>query len=591
MLLSLHYSPTAQRPATAAFLAGAEPLAWLRELGSWDIAPENLACYVVPESVHSVWAAGLLVVPTGAARLPADCREPYDVVAGRLYLPTHATLRPAATDAELQSRLLYAVQFFHPTIGLVGFEATDQLDLTALVTAGPPRPADWSRAQPGPPLPPPLHQIRVEAPTLREVLDPNQAEVGTAPLTSVPGQPEPPTPLQQALNKLKDNALRAGLKATDGLLDGLKKMGEAGSGSAGQGPGQAAGTGGSGLLEQLNNFFKGSLDELERKRRNELERLLELFGQDIGEALRYAIPLDSPYQHRGTAAPGSQLGPRPTEFNLGGLGGGGRVDGWDIGPYESQLRAQYQRAAEQEAAAGRAKKAAYIYAHLLGNYLAAAQALEAGGFFREAAVLYQEHLRNPRAAALALERGGFWFEAIELYVGLSEWEKAGDLHQQLGQPDQARAYYERAAAEAEAKSQLLLAARLLSEKLARPTQAEALLLTGWAGPRQPADHLREYLRLLAARPAGLPAALRTLYQQHTPPGRHLLLLETLLAHLPTRPTDPALQAVVQELGFEIISQEAAAGRPNSLHLLKKLLPQDHLLAGDASRYITGWRGR
>lgn len=586
MLLSLHYSSTA-RPPAAAFLPGAELLAWLRELGSWGVAPEKLTCYVVPESVHSRRAAGLLVVPADAALLPADCRELCGVVAGRLYLPLHAELRPAATETELQRHLLYEVQFFHPATGLAGFDAADRLDLADLLALAAPRPADWSRAQPGPALPPPLRQIRVEAPTLAEVLNPGQADVGTAPLTDIPGRPEPATPLQQALDKLKDSALRAGLAATENL----RKLGEAaGSGNAGKGTagsGIRAGADSPDLLDRLNNFFKGSLAELERRRNNELERLLELFGHDLEQALRYAVPLDSPYQNRGIATPGSELGAHPTDFSLGSLGGGQRTDSWDIGPYEQQLRTQYQRAAEQEAAAGRARKAAYIYAKLLGNYRAAAQALEAGGFFREAAVLYQQHLHDDRAAAQVLERGHFWFEAIELYANLGEWEKVGDLYQQLGQPDQARLHYERAAIEAEAKSQLLLAARLLADKLNRPAQAEALLLTGWQGPRQAADHLREYLRLLAAHPAELPAAVRTLYQQHTPPTRRVLLLEILLAHLPTRATDPALQAVVQELGFDIIGQEAEDGRLAPLHLLKKLLPHDKLLAADANRYSTG----
>ena len=69
------------------------------------------------------------------------------------------------------------------------------------------------------------------------------------------------------------------------------------------------------------------------------------------------------------------------------------------------------------------------------------------------------------------------------------------------------------------------------------------------------------------------------------PGQHRVqLLEGLLTSLPTRPTDPTLQAAVQQLGFEIISQEAVAGRTKTLHLLRKLLPHDRLLPGDASRY-------
>jgi tetratricopeptide (TPR) repeat protein len=304
-------------------------------------------------------------------------------------------------------------------------------------------------------------------------------------------------------------------------------------------------------------------------------------------SLRFAIPLSSPYQHRGTAAPGSSLGPRGTDFSLRGLGGGQRVDGWDLGAYQAQLRASYLRAAAQEVAAGHFQKAAYIHAHLLGDYRAAAQVLVQGRYFREAAALYREHLHDPGTAAATLEQGGLLAEALEIYRELNAYEKVGDLHCALGQPARAILHYERAAAEAQAADNLLIAANILANKLLRPTEAETLLLAGWASPRKPEAHLKQYLLLLTAtRPADLPAAVRTLAELHTPPGRRVQLLELLLTGLPTRPTDAALQAAVQQLGYEIISQEAVAGRPKTLHLLQKLLPHDRLLPGDASRYAT-----
>ncbi|MDJ0364646.1 hypothetical protein QMK33_05735 [Hymenobacter sp. H14-R3] len=582
MLLTLHPAPTAQRPAVAAFLAGAEPLAWLRELSRWNVAPGALACYVVPESVQSVRPAGLLVLLPAGSPPPPHLREPLGVVAGRLYLPTHATLRPATPAAELPGRLLYEVQLLHPAVGLVGFEATDCLALADLLALPPPQPADWSRAHPGAPLPPPLRSIRVQAPSVAEVLAEAQAEVGSAPLTELPGAPETPSPLEKTLNSLKQSALRAGLAASQGLLGAL---GGLGAGLAPLGGAGAGGATGPGPLDRLHDYFSGSLAELERKRNDELARLLELFGQNMEAALRFAIPLSSPYQHRGTAAPGSSLGAHSTNFSLGGLGGGQRVDGWGLSTYEERLRKSYLAAAAQEVAAGRFQKAAYIHAHLLGDYRTAAQVLVQGRYFREAAALYREHLSEPHTAATTLEQGGLLAEALEIYQELNAYEKVGDLYCALGQPARAVPYYERAAAMAQAANNLLAAAHILATKLLRPAEAETLLLAGWAGLRKPAAHLKQYLLLLSAtRPADLPAAVRTLAQRHTPPGRRVQLLEGLLASLPTRLTDPALHAEVQQLGFEIISQEAGAGRTQNLHLLKKLLPHDRLLPGDASRY-------
>jgi hypothetical protein len=140
MQLTLRYHPAAQRPARAAFLRGNDPAAWLRELGRWGLADGQLRCYLVPESIQSVRLAGLLVVvPEGL--LPADVLEPYGQVAGqRLYVPVRATLWPATTPEELQAGLLWPVQLLHPNIGLVGFDTTDELDLTTLLDCGPPRP-------------------------------------------------------------------------------------------------------------------------------------------------------------------------------------------------------------------------------------------------------------------------------------------------------------------------------------------------------------------------------------------------------------------------------------------------------------------
>ncbi len=610
-MLTLHACPQPQRPAVAAFLAGDEPLGWLRELDRWGLATEALACYVVPESVRSVRAAGLLVVPLDATALPTDCREPCGVVAGRLYLPTHAALRPAATEAELRRLLRYEVLFWHPRTGLVGFEAEDRLHLSELVSIGPARPADWTRARPGPAAPPPLRQIRVLAPTLAQVLEEGRDDIGTAPLTELPGQPAPPSALAQALAALRRGALRTGLAAGQALETGLDALDRAsangalaamlqsgaGQDGAGGGGGNGAGSGQAGSvgelppgpLDRLRNYLTKQLNDLERERHQEILRLLTLLDQDMAQALRFAIPLDSPYLNRGTAAPGSRLSAGPTDFSLRQLGGGQRTDAWDLSEFEDRLRAGYLRAATEAVAAGHHRRAAYIHAHLLGDFRAAARVLEQGRFFREAAVLYQEHLQDLPAAAAVLERGELLTEALAIYLSLNNLEKAGDLHQLLHQPAEAVACYERLTEQATFRGDTLLAARVLADKLRRPAEAEALLLTGWTSAgRQPEAHLQQYLKLLAAtRPAAeLPAAVRALYQQHTPPARHGHLLDGLLQALPARRANPALQAEVQALGLDIISQEVRAGQPRRLHLLRKLLPQDRLLAADTSRYVT-----
>ena len=285
-------------------------------------------------------------------------------------------------------------------------------------------------------------------------------DVGTVPLAQLPGlAADQPGPLQEALDNLRRRLLKVGLglvKALTGQQAGealgavgavllgvavlallisffnwagrssfnfnglivplvivavrvLARLKADGAGSTRRPPKPRParpGSGRPGLFQRLESWLGGRIDNLEQKRQNEIERLLKLFGENLEEALKYAIPLGGPYQDRGAAPPSARLGARATDFNLRGLGGGGRADVWNLDAYRDNLGLQYRQAATREIEAGRFKKAAYIYAHLLADFHSAALTLEQGGFYREAAALYQDHLNNRLAAAKCLENGG-----------------------------------------------------------------------------------------------------------------------------------------------------------------------------------------
>lgn len=637
MQLTLRYHPLAQRPARAAFLRGSDPAAWLRELGRWGLAAGQLRCYLVPESIQSVRPAGLLVVvPDG--HLPVDVLEPYGQVDGqRLYVPVRATLWPATTPEELRAALLWPVQLLHPNIGLVGFDATDELDLTTLLDCGPARPTDWHFAQPGPPPKPPLRQLRVLPPTAAEVVESMQAGIGSVPLTELPGQDAAqPSRGRQVLRTLHQRLLQVCLAVVRGLrgpgerrasdvADGLRAFGKAvgmlalfglalfaltSFGKPGIGvllfvlvrlvtyllknkrgdtgraahPSSSPKSGKSGALERVEKWLGGTIKDLEKKRQNELERLLRLFGENPAEALKYAIPLGGPYENRGAAPASASLSARDTRFNLGGLGGGRRADVWDLGDYQYDLRRQYQDAARQAVAAGHFQQAAYIHAHLLGDYLAAANVLEQGGSFREAAALYKDHLHNSGGAAQCLERGGLLLEAAELYGELGQHEKAGDLHTQLAQPLIAAQQYERGVTILLGNDDHAAAARILADKLRATGRAQEVLLRGWDSAKQAEICLTQYFDVVAATPDNdLSAHVTTVYQQHTSPAQRVPLLR-VLATLVEKRVVPALLETSRTVAYEIVSAEASAGNLTSLPLLRHFLPADRLIAADCSRY-------
>lgn len=635
MLLTLRYQKSAQRPACAAFLRGVEAAAWLREIGRWGLAASQLRCYLVPESIRSVRPAGLFVVVKDGSPLPADLLEPYGVVAERLYVPVQAALWPATTPAELADALLWPCQLLHPGIGLVGFDTADEVDLLTLLDCPPPRPTDWGRARPGPAPKPRLARVRVQVPAVAEVVESFQQEIGTVPLAELPGAAEAhPSLPQRALDWLRralltfSLALVRGLPATSlgamgravglvllvlvaivlvgGLVSQLGSGVGSGVGSGAiaplvflllrllQGLGRGAGGGAAsrpaarrpGVLQRLEGWLGGRIHNLEQKRQNEIERLLRLFGENTEEALKYAIPLSGPYLNRGTAPQSAGLGRRATDFNLGGLGGGSQADVWDVGAYRHNLSVQYRAAATREIEAGRFKKAAYIYAHLLGDYQAAANALEQGGFYREAAALFKDHLRNLPAAAKCLEHGGLLLEAAELYIELKEHEKAGDLLQRLEQPELAARHYERGVQIFLDNDDRLAAARLLAGKLAAPTRAQVVLLQGWTSSKQPEVCLRQYFDLLAADPeTDLSPHVQDIYRQHTAAEQRVPLLHVLSA-VNEKHATPELRATSLEIAYEVVSAEAAAGNAGPLALLRNFLPADRLIAADCSRYTT-----
>src|SRR6202000_772153 len=144
-------------------------------------------------------------------------------------------------------------------------------------------------------------------------------------------------------------------------------------------------------------------------------RLLHLLDTDPEAGLRHAIPMND-FAHRGVAPPGGRLGTHSLDFDPRKLGGG-PAGFWNVPQnLREVLRRRYREMADREMQLGRHRRAAYIYAELLGDLVSAANALKQGRLFREAALLYEDHLRNPLEAARCLAAGGLLAGAIERYI-------------------------------------------------------------------------------------------------------------------------------------------------------------------------------
>lgn len=214
----------------------------------------------------------------------------------------------------------------------------------------------------------------------------------------------------------------------------------------------------------------------ESRHEREIRRLRWLLDHDPDLGLRFAVPLVGD-PGRGVPLPAEGLAEQRVDY-------GARSDGVAAflvasAEHRAALARRYRELANREIALGRHRRAAYVFAHLLGDHAAAARALVDGGHFREAAVLYRSKLGMPREAARALEDGGLLSEAIALYDVLGDHEKVGDLARLLGQEEEAQAAFRRAVSNRCDAGNPIDAARILDTKLGDADQAIATLVDGW----------------------------------------------------------------------------------------------------------------
>lgn len=590
MELTLKYNEHATHSLNAAFIRGNSPAIWLQEMNAWQIPLTQLVCYIISNNNNPVDAAGLFVI-FSKKQTPGilQVKQPYTLKGGKLYIPVDAELAPAISEKELQSLLIWDCQVFHPTLGFIGFERKDQVALPGLLQYTEPADINWEYAHKGNSPFIPLHQINVQQLTVDEIFESEKESISNKPLTDIKKANDNDVP------SFLNNKIAEGiLKGAYWLLRGLGRIFSTSGGVAGSvmpplggggGMEGASGGSGSGFFGRVTNWMQQKIEDLEKQRDSELKRLSDMFEKNMDEFLQYAIPLSSPYLNRGTATPGGQLTKNSSQFNLGSLGGGQAVDGWNTDKYYSDLRSKYLNAAQQAIDNKDYKKAAYVYAHLLGDYAMAASALKQGKHYREAAILYKDHLYNPLQAAECYKEGGLYVEAIEIYTGLQEHEKAGDLYLELEQNDNALACFENGVDKAKENNDYLEQSRIITDKIGNRPRAKKVLLEGWQDVKQPEACLTKYFDLVADdNKEKLHEELQRFYTSGDADRKKLSFLNVIDGINKKQKTNE-LENTCRQIAYEIVSEEVSAGRKNSLHHLKNFISNDQLLAPDCYRFI------
>lgn len=451
------------REAWAVYFPGEDPDAWLKEITCWRGKHEEIELYAVSRGMDDPAAAGLLALfpePVSGLRGLA-----FGKAGARFYLPVDSTLYPNVSDEELNRMFPFHVTLYHPTLGLCGFEAADGMSVGALLRPPELAEPDWGHAVPFHDINRRLVSIRLESPeSFGEMFEEEAREIGSDPVKppkSIFGRPKKKEP--------QPNSSGSGTGGLGGLLGGF----------------------GSWAMQKIESLRQS----MEANRNRELTNLLEQLGKDPDQALRHAIPLSSNSPHRGLAAPSDRLGDRNVDFSLGRVGSGA-ADFWSI-PYhlEVQLRAKYVALANREMQIGHYRRAAYIYAELLGDMHSAANVLKQGKHFREAAILLRDHLHNKSAAAQCFEEGGLLQDAIGLYDELGNHRDLGRVYRKMGNEAAASAAFRKAVAELTESGNRILAARILDTDLSARDEALTLLDQSWPSSNQAIASLEVYLEI------------------------------------------------------------------------------------------------
>lgn len=591
--LQLRRAPTPTSEACAWFLPGEDPAEWLETVCAWPEAAATLMFYPLSDPATGQPVGALVVTDSRrrgdqgpladgktSRKLDRGRALPYGRAADGFYLPADALLFPPVSEEELHAAKRHPVQIWHPTLGLCGFEAHEGRRAWDLLLPPPLIDEAWHLARAVEPTNRRLRRVRLLAPLSLDTLFGGESEdIGAEPLVDLPPGADEPRP--GIASKLGRGVLGAGALGARGLI--------ALTGLVPRGHGPAT------WVNHLENWAARKLGsvtkDLERERHRELHSLLDLLQRDPATALKHAIPLTG-LDGRGKAPPSARLGERSLDFDLRRLGGHGPADNWAVpDDLRANLAAQYRAAAQREAALGRHRRAARIYAELLGDFSAAAEMLKRGRFFAEAAVLYRERLRNEIAEAGCLAEGGFLDEAIAIHERSERWPEVAALQEKAGRPEAARAAWRRTVEKLRGGGERLSAAKLLETRLDAPDEALAELAAGWPHGRQALACLAARFDLLGRRHdhATIGALLAELSETEPPSGLLSGLISQLAGQAQTLLHEPNRQAAAEVARLRIsaaLTKRALDGADEiaALRALTQLEPQDRLLKRDVLRF-------
>jgi hypothetical protein len=251
----------------------------------------------------------------------------------------------------------------------------------------------------------------------------------------------------------------------------------------------------------------------------------------------------------------------------------------------------YRELAAREIRLGRHRRAAYIYAELLGDLSSAAGTLESGRHYREAATLYRDKLKRPNEAARCLELGGFLDDAAELYVELGMMEQAADLYVRLERPDEAERLLKNWAAQLAHQGHYVRASEVFHQKLHDVDSALDVLDAGWNQAGATSDACLERLFVLLGESARHDAAATRVaaLRDSTEPGSRLQIVARVLSGVARNYIDQTVRDDASDATRVVVARRLPISSPTEssqlLASIRTLAPQDRLLGRDCDRFV------
>lgn len=488
MEISISPHPKNNHPLGAILVKGPSAAHWISEIQRMGFSLPEIRIFPVPgTAANSIW--GCMIIPSGKINAELIGKNEFcQRISPNLYIAERSVLHPVATPAEIES-LFTTISVIHPEFGMA--ELTEPLDLQALLAEPELKSVIVTRPDPSAFIPAKVNSFQIQPLPPEEILRNMEEKI---------------FPKQE---KLEDEPLKPVEKVKLNIFRRLFKKTEQKPVTEGEAEGNWRGysvektellRGIESLISnitgrndhQWSENMQQQFEDLEKRNREAVERLLDMLKNNPEEALKYAIPLDMDGSMRGEESGGFSLTKRWSDFSLlspNSRSGGGTVD---LSDHFQDLHRQYNETAEKLIASQEYQKAAFVYMKLLKNHYKAAETLENAKFYQEAATIYLKHANQKAKAAECYEKGNMIMEAIELYKQMNSNEKVGDLYLAINKRNEAMVYFGKEADKYTESHQYIRASVIYKQKMQDDPAGQAILMRGWNEGKDAVNCLTHY---------------------------------------------------------------------------------------------------